>query len=454
MSQSPALQALVSRRSVLSSSILLAESFLRLGLVALVSFWIAHQLGPAQFGVLNYASALVMVFLSIATLGLDTPVVLRLSQNKVPGEDAAVLGSAMALRLLAGVVCALAVCASAWFLRPGDGLILTVAAIGALSIPLAAPSVLDCWFKAHNQALRPAVARLCATLLSCAAKAGCLLLGLGVVALAWTVALEALLMAAALGWAYLHMVRRRSAPALVVQRPLMRSLLKDSGPYVLSIAAIAAYMKVDIVLLGVLASDTEVGVYSLCQKLSEVLYILPVVVVDVLYPQLARHQAGPQAQLSMPGASTTQTFFDATLAAALLGTALAIVLVSWLVPLAFGEPYRRSAEIFQVHAWSCIGIATAHARYKWMAAVGLQRLAPAVTLFGLVLAVLFNLLLIPHWGGLGAAVATVTAYALSGHAASYLFPALREVAAMQTRALWPWFRLARELRLAKPQVQR
>ena len=457
MTQSPALHALVSRRSVLSSSILLTESFLRLGLVALVSFWIAHQLGPAQFGVLNYASALVMVWLSIATLGLDTPVVLRLSQNKVASEDAAVLGSALVLRLLAGGMCALAVCASAWFLRGGDGLTLTVAAIAALSVPLAAPAVLDCWFKAHNQALRPAAARLCATLLSCAVKVGCLVLGLGVVALAWTVTLEALLMAAALAWAYLHATRTNGAPALVAQWPLMRSLLKDSGPYVLSIAAIAAYMKVDIVLLGVLASDTEVGIYSLCQKLSEVLYILPVVVVDVLYPQLVRHQSGVTSSLSSlspEGAgTTTQTFFDATLAVALLGTVLAIVLASWFVPLLFGEPYRRSAEIFQVHAWSCIGIASAHARYKWMAAAGLQRLAPAVTGIGLVLAVMLNLLLIPQWGGLGAAVATVTAYALSGHAASYMFPALRDVAAMQTRALWPWMRLAREFRRASQREQ-
>ena len=138
---------------------------------------------------------------------------------------------------------------------------------------------------------------------------------------------------------------------------------------------------------------------------------------------------------------------------ALLGTALAIVLASWLVPLLFGEPYRRSAEIFQVHAWSCIGIASAHARYKWMAAAGLQRLAPAVTGIGLVLAVMLNLLLIPQWGGLGAAVATVTAYALSGHAASYMFPALRDVAAMQTRALWPWMRLAREFRRASQREQ-
>ena len=205
----------------------------------------------------------------------------------------------------------------------------------------------------------------------------------------------------------------------------------------LSIGAVALYMKIDIVLLGMLSTHAEVGLYSLCQKISEVLYILPVVVVDVLFPQLTRHPKLADA------ASQMQAFFDATLAVAWIGTLLAIVVVQVVVPLWIGEAYRRSAELFQWHAFSCIGIAMAHARFKWMAAVGLQRFAPLVTVSGLALAVLLHLLLIPRWGALGAAMATVLAYYVSGHLASFLVPALRPVAMLQTRALWPWARLLR-----------
>ena len=433
---------LLSRRSMLSSSILLAENFVRLGLVALVSFWIARSIGPERFGVLNYASALVMVFLSVASLGLETPLVLRLARQ---GDGGALLGSAIGLRLLSGLACAAAAVATVALARPGDGLLLMVTAVAALSIPLSAPLVLDSWFKAHDEALRPASARLLATMLSCAAKGSCLLLGLGVVALAWTVALEAVLMALALLWAYAGAVRRdasamaQSAAAhrLTVKAAPMRELLRGCGPYVLSIGAVALYMKIDIVLLGMLSTHAEVGLYSLCQKISEVLYILPVVVVDVLFPQLTRHPKMADA------ASQMQAFFDATLAVAWIGTLLAIVVVQVVVPLWIGEAYRRSAELFQWHAFSCIGIAMAHARFKWMAAVGLQRFAPLVTVSGLALAVLLHLLFIPRWGALGAAMATVLAYYVSGHLASFLVPALRPVAMLQTRALWPWARLLR-----------
>ena len=427
---------IVTKRTVVSSTVLLAENFIRLGMVAAVSFWIARTLGPTKFGILNYASAVIMVFLSISTLGMETPVILRLTKNCDPS---AILGSAIALRAGVGVVCALAACGAVFLMRSGEHLSLVVAAIASLSIPLSASVLVDCWFKERNDPIAPAIARIVATTVSCASKAFCIGLGFGVVALAWTVALESAVMGVALTYAYFKAVKGGLPGSLKVDRHMLWSLLLESRPYVISIAAIAAYMKVDVIMLGLLSTDRETGVYSLCQKLSEVLYILPVVVVDVLYPSLARSHE-PMGQ----GAATaSQTFFDLTIAVAILGTVAAIVVTTWLVPRLFGEQYHRTVDIFHIHAWSCIGIAMAHARYKWMAASGLQRYAPAVTLVGLVLAIGLNAVLIPSLGGLGSAIATVIAYACSGYLASFAIPSLRPVASVQTRALWPWLRLYR-----------
>jgi polysaccharide transporter, PST family len=437
MSKPPA--PLISKRSFVSSSVLMAESFLRLTLVAGVSFWIARALGPEQFGALNYASALVMVFWTTALLGLDTPLIARLARS---GQGAEILGSALALRVLAGVVCAVLACVAVALMRPHDSQSLLLVGIIALSIPVSAPLTMDCWFKARNEALRPAIARTTTTVVVSVVKVLCILLGLGVVALAWTVAFEALLGAITMFVAYRLATTGNTQARFVIGKGLMSGLLKESWPYALSTAAVAAYMKVDMIMLGMLSTNFEAGVYGLCQRISEVLYVLPVVVVDVLYPQLVRHHHSGSAT----AASATQTFFDLSVGTALLATVVAIVLVSWLVPLLLGAPYRRSVDLFQVHSWSCVGLALSHARYKWLAASGLQKLAPWVTLIGLALSVGLNLVLIPSYGGMGAAVATVVAYQCSGYLVSWLFPALRPVARMQTLAFWPWGRLYRELR--------
>jgi O-antigen/teichoic acid export membrane protein len=69
----PPVPRLLSRRNLFSSSVLVFETALRLGLVALVSFWIARSFGPEQFGLLNFASALVMALTSLIALVFPSP---------------------------------------------------------------------------------------------------------------------------------------------------------------------------------------------------------------------------------------------------------------------------------------------------------------------------------------------------------------------------------------------
>ena len=429
---------IVSRRSLVGSSILVFENVLRLGMVAAVSLWIAHQLGPAQFGLLNYASALVAVFWSAATLGLDTPLTARLALSRQPGVA---LGSAVILRVVTGVIGAVVALVAALLLRGDEREAVLLVAIVALAVPLSAPVVVDAWFKAHNEALPPALARLAATLLSCVAKVACLLLGGGLVELAWTVAVESLFVATSLLVAYWVRTPRDVATRLVVRRAEMAALLRESWPFLFSALAVAAYMKLDVVMLGVLTTNEQTGLYSLSQKLAEVLYMVPVVVVDVLFPQLVRNQVQHGDAATAP-----QAFFDLAFGAALVATLLAIGSVAIALPVLFGEPYRPTVDIFLVHAWACLGVALGHARFKWMAATGRQALAPWVALLGLVLALVLHSLLIPAYGATGAATATAVAFLASGWLTSYLFPSLRPAARMQSRALWPWGRLWREWR--------
>lgn len=435
-----AASALVSRRHVFSAGILLVENVLRIGVVAIVSFWIAHALGPAEFGRLNHASALVGVFWIAALLGLETPLTNRLTKASEPGKE---LGSAMALRVVVGLLASLlAVALTVVIAGPHDKDSVLLVGIISVSIPLSAPYLLDVWFKLHNDAVPAASARLLATILSCGAKAGCLLGGWGVVALAWTVVLEALLTSLFLFWAYRYSPRWELSASLRWQWRQSAEILHSCLPFFLSATITAVYMKIDLILLGYQVSKEETGIYGLSIKLVEVLYLVPVIVGDVLYPQLVKQQSNH----ALGSSATPQAFFDFTIAVALVATVVAIATVHWFVPRIFGEPYRPTVDVFLIHAWACIGIAMAHARYKWMAACGLQRLAPWVTLVGLVLTVVGNLLLVPRYGAMGAAAATASAFFVSGCLASFAFPALRPAACMQVRALWPWFRLWRAMR--------
>lgn len=422
------------RQVATSSVVLLAENIVRLTAVAAVSFWIARQLGPEQFGILNAASALLAILMAVATMGLDTPVILRLTQTQMAID---VLSATLVLRTISGLlVFALAV-VLAYILEDDDPVALSVTLVVSLSVLLSPVGVFDYWFKAKTSPTRPALARVAGTLLAAAAKVACLLLGFGVMALAWTVSFEALVTGIGLVLAYLSMSPRVGVHRWSVDRQLIFTLARESWPYLLSTTAIILYMKIDVVMMGYLSTNTETGIYSLAQKLSEVLYVVPVVLIDSTYPALAQRFLDSEKTESRHG----QMLFDLAVGGSLLATLVALALAGSMIEIIFGAGYGRSVDIFYLHAWSCVAIAMNSARYRWLAVVGLQRHAPTVTIVGLVANVALNLVLIPAMGALGAAIATVVSYFISGYLASFFLPELRDIGRMQTRALWPWRRL-------------
>ena len=54
---------------------LVADNLLRILIGLIVGIWVARYLGPASFGELNYALALVGMFSVIASLGIDSNIV-------------------------------------------------------------------------------------------------------------------------------------------------------------------------------------------------------------------------------------------------------------------------------------------------------------------------------------------------------------------------------------------
>jgi polysaccharide transporter, PST family len=452
------------RTAFISSGWLLMENAVRLCITAVVSFWAARQLGPGDFGLLNFASALTAILYAAATLGLEVPVVLRLARGDAAGT---VLGTVLRLRFVASLGAVLMAGTAAWALRDGDTRAQAVMLIVALSIIGSVPMVLDCVFKARVDAGPPARARLATTLLSAGAKAAVLLADAGVVALACTVVFEAVVGSLLMGWAWWrhraghlqpsapagpHSVgsngdRSNSAGGHLHHDPaLARALLRQSLPLVGAAAAIALQLKADVVLLGYLASDLEAGQYALAQKLSEVLYVVPVVLVDSVYPLLARQRGAVKAA---PHDLNDQLMFDLAAAAGMVCSGACLLLARPLIWGVFGAAYEATVPLWQWHGLTCLAVALDVARQRWLVTRGLQKKALNSALLGAGLVIGLNLLLIPIYGATAAAGVAVLAWFGAGVLATLAWrhdDSTRALAGLQWRALWPWQRLWRVLR--------
>ncbi len=406
MSQSTAslLRSLTARHPELgrileNASWLTGSRILRLVLSVFLVAVLARYLGPAQYGVLQYSLAVVVIVSTAAGLGLQGVVV----RNLVRDERSAgtLLGSALLLRVLSGAVGSLTCIAIALVIAdPAVRQVLSLLAIMAL---LGSGEVLAFWFEARVKSRPIIIVQLLAFACGAAAKL-CLVLWqaeLGLFALVF--ALETLLVAVGS-----FRVFRWQAPAglqLRVSTAVVGELLRESWPLLVSSLATIIYTRADQVMLGQLAGTAAVGQYSAALSISEFWHLLIVAFSASVMPGIIRLH-GEDRSLFL---ARIQLTLDAMVSVTLLVVITLSLLAPLIVSLLFGPAYLEAGRVLAIHAWTSVFIVWGVISNGWHLAENRQRLAMERTLLGAAANIGLNLILIPRYGAAGAAVATLVA---------------------------------------------
>jgi PST family polysaccharide transporter len=405
------------------------DKVVRMGVGLVIGIFVARHLGPEMFGALSFALAFVGIFAPIAGLGLREIVVRDLVSE--PAQEAAILGTATALRALAGIAAYALIVAAIFLLRPDDALIKAMVMIVGVTVVVQTGELAAFWFEARVQSKYTVFAGLLSFLAGTAVRIVLLLQEAPVIAFAIIALVEAALATIALLFVFY-----RNGPGFSGLGPHVAragQLLKDSWPLFLSGIAIVIYMRIDQVMLGQMFDDKAVGVYSVAVRISEVWYFLPVIITASLFPTIIatrkRNEAEYYAQL--------QRLFDLMVWLA-IGIALPMMLLATpLVTLLFGPAYDKAGAVLAVHIWTWVFVFLGVASSKWFVVENRQLLSLQRTLLGALLNVVLNLVLIPRYGAIGAAWATLFAQAAAALVFDCVQPSTRALFAMKLRSFFP-----------------
>jgi PST family polysaccharide transporter len=415
------------RHIVFNTGWLLVDRVLRLALGVAVGIWIARYLGPARFGLLNYAVAFAGAFGALATLGLDAVVVQALVRH--PENRDTLLGTAFAMKLASAVLVVTLSVLGAMVVRPGrPGEALLIGIVAGASVFQAA-DVVDFWFQSHVLAKYTAMARAGAFGVAAIVRLLLVAKEAPLVAFAWAVLLEAALAGALL--LLLYFKQEGAHLAWRADGGTARALLRVSWPLALSSVAVWLYMRVDQLMIAWMLDETSVGVYSVAVRLAEVWYFVPSALVSSLFPTLLRMRESDPVLYR----ARVQALFTSLV---LLGYAAAIpisLLARPVVLLLYGEAYAAAWPSLVVLAWAGVFVGLGVAREAWLVAEGLTKFSFATTVCGAVTNILLNAALIPRLGVVGAAIATVVSQAVAVMLATVVYPRTRVIFGMQVRAL-------------------
>jgi O-antigen/teichoic acid export membrane protein len=407
---------------------LFAEKILRMGVGLPVTIWVTRYLGPELFGLLNYAIAFVTIFSSISImLSLDAIVVRTIVRNPSSREET--LGSAFVLKFSGGAIAFGITLAAVVLFRPADRttqMLVGIIAFGTLFQPF---GVIDSWFQSQVQSKYAALARTAAYMINCGAKVVLILAHAPLMAFAWTAVADIVL--SSLGLVIVYRIKGQYLKAWRATRAMLRDLLRDTWPLILSEIVIMIYMRADKILLGDMAGNTELGIYSAATLVAEAFYFIPTVVCSSVFPALVRSERESEELFH----ERLQYIYNLM---ALLGYAVALpvtFLAVWAMPFMFGAVYSKAGPMLVGLVWAGLFINLNTARSYYLTAVNWTRLHLVTDILCAVVNVLLNILLIPRYGGMGAVIASLVSYWFLAHGMCFIFKPLSRTGIMMTRAL-------------------
>lgn len=418
------------RRVLNKASWPLLDRAVRLIVGLAVTIIVARYLGPEPLGLLSFALAWASFFGGLAWLGLGEAVTRDVV--RAPGTRDALLGQVVVLRIagsLAAVVLAMALLPVFY---PGESravwwLVLIIVS-GTVFTEVGGAAAI--WFVASSQTQFIAISRTIPYLLGQAMRLLLVAAGASLVWFAVATTVEALAIFL-LGW-LCYRYASRSLPVLGWDTARARSLLREALPVMLAAFVSSLALRLDQMMLARLADFREVGIYAAAARLSEVWWTVPLVLTQVAAPMLlfANDDAASRSR-------HLTAMYGSLLTAALAIAALISIFAVPIVHVALGPQFEGAAPVLLIHAWTSIFIFLDAPTYQELIRQGRQSILLYRALGAVAANFALNLVLIPAYGAVGAAVATVIAFAVSTLVVSAFFAEGRALLRLQAAGV-PW----------------
>ena len=170
--------------------------------------------------------------------------------------------------------------------------------------------------------------------------------------------------------------------------------------------SVVLYMRIDQVMLSEMLNDRAVGIFSAAVRVSEAWYFVPMAMVAAVAPALTAIHSTSEEDYRRNLATFVRTMLYLSFVVAVLLTFFSKQVITFL----YGPGYAAAAPVLAVHAWAGLFVALGVATGPWFVNSGMLIMRMVHTLVGTAINVCLNLVLIPRFGPVGAAVATLISY--------------------------------------------
>ena len=403
---------------------------LRMGGSMVVGTMVVRYLGPTQYGTFSYAFAIYGLFNIVSNLGLDMLVVSEIALTTDVASEEEVLGTALWLKVAASLLTTLAAIAYAWIAHPGDTAVLVIVAMLSVASVSQGLDVVDFFFQAKTRSRLTVLPQTLVFLLSNIARVAAVVCKAGLLTFGLIASLE--ILGTEIALLVVYSFQHRNLLQWRFRKEKGIAMLKASWPLLIASLLVIVYMRTDQIVLGNLASKAVVGQYASASRLSEIWYAIPTLVCSSVMPRLLRRkEAAPEVYYQR-----LQRLYDLMV---LISVALALAVTflgKYVVLLLFGAAYLPAVDILRVHIWTGPFVFIGVTSGMQLVHEGLTKISLQRSIVGAVGNLALNCLLVPRFGGVGSAVATLITQATVSYLLDGFNRSTRPMFWMKTRSIF------------------
>jgi O-antigen/teichoic acid export membrane protein len=381
---------------------LVFDKTLRLGAGLFLGIFIARYLGPAGYGLLNYAIAFSSLAGSFVSLGLDSIVIKELVRR--PEDRDRILGSAFFMKLFAGVLGLVVNIALISIIKPGDTFILYLVALSSFGFIFQAIGVIDFYYQSRVKSKYSVFAQNGAFLTVVILRIILLVNKAPVMAFAIAGVIESFLIAAFVIFTY-KKFSNLSITTWQFDKFIAIQLIKESYPLIFAGLASMINMRLDQVMLGSMLDEKTVGIYTVAIRIAEIWYVIPMFLSMSIYPSII--SAKEQSYALYRSRLHKIVFYMSCFAVpfALFITFSSDFIVNWL----YGTEFLQAGTILSIYIWAGLPYVAAFAYSQAFYIEKLTNITFITTVYTVLANLILNYFLIPKFGPVGAAISTLIA---------------------------------------------
>lgn len=381
----------------------------------MLTFAYGRYLGDAKFGELYFAITFVLLLGIPIGSGSGYNVQISRYIAKSPGEGARFLANVLAIKLVGWVLIYAVALLISWIFGFDNETRVLVAICGLTLLSTSISTSFSAVQFTYERALAPVVASILEKGVGAALGWIVLSQGGGV----WGMA-AVLFLGSVIGciWQGIWLCRTIGF-SFAINGALIRELLRTNMPFLLYGVIGTVYYRIDVVMLALLTNDQVVGWYGAGYRLFDTLCFLPGMMLTLLYPIFSKLALVSEGQMKVAG----EKLMNFTLFAGMPIGTLLIVAADPIIRFLYHRPeFAHGIPSLQALAPGLVALYVNSALGIVFLNTKQDKRLPIQALIALVFNVSANLILIPLFAHVGAAIATTLSEVLLCGISIYLVP--------------------------------